>query len=391
MAKRGRKLTPMQVEYKKQQTRIKNFIRRAEKRGYKFEDNLIPEMPKRVTKKALQEIKDINQYKLYKHATYEYEVSGEVVPAREHIKLARSMAGERGYATRSVKKIMRDYGYDEYTARKKFWDDRREKERRSNDEYARSKGYRDWDDLVWHNEQRERQKEFDADVTSSYIEDTEIEVKPIYVEQEVIVPVERPKPDFHVETPEEKQERLLRELAEVQKEIEEKNATSEPVDIEQEASKHDFWNELKKSLKEKEKDARDRYYSESDYEPEIEHKGETSKSEKVLETIEAEIATWEPATNWTNYFANKKEADKDNLSAMLNNAIESEGRQIVAQRLEEQAEYAMALADQICYGSDQQGTSFAFTEFSSIIMGRKLTMVENAFWTAKAEEGGIYN
>lgn len=391
MAKRGRKLTPMQVEYKKQQKRIQNFIRRAEKKGYKFEDNLIPEMPKRVTKKALEDIKKINQYKLYRHATYEYEGSGEVVPAREHIKLARSMAGERGYATRSIKKIMRDYGYDEYTARKKYWDDRREKDRIINDEYAKSRGYRDWDDLVWHNEQRERQKEFDAREPYPYNEDTKIEVKPKYVEQEVIVPVERPKPEFHVETPEEKQQRLLRELSEVQKEIEANNVPVDKDDLQKAIENNDYWSELYKSIEDKSKGARDRYYEGSDREPETENKGTTNKADMVLSTIESEIATWSPAPNWNSYFANKKEADKNNLAAMLANAIEQEGRDTVAQRLEAQAEYALALADQICYGSDQQGTSFAFTEFSSIIMGRKLTMLENAYWTSKAEEGGTYN
>lgn len=391
MAKRGRKLTPMQVEYKKQQKRIQNFIKRAEKKGYKFEDNLIPEMPKRVTKKALEDIKKINQYKLYKHATYEYEVGGEVVPAREHIKLARSMAGERAYATRSVRKIMRDYGYDEYTARKKFWDDRREKERRSNDEYARSRGYRDWDDLVWHNEQRERQKEFESVEPYSYSEDTEIQVRPKYVEQEVIVPVERPKPDFHVETPEEKQERLLRELAEVQKEIEEKKQEEPKDDLQKAIENNPYWAELYDNINKRAEGGQERYFEDSDREPEIEEKGQTEKSWIVLEDIENEIRTWEPLENWSQYFANKKEADKDNLAAMLANAIEQEGRDNVAQRLQEQAEYSLALADQICYGSEQEGTSFAFTEFSSIIMGRKLTFLENAYWTAKAEEGGTYN
>lgn len=43
--------------WSKEVRRIRNFIKRASKRGFEFDANIIPEMPKRVTKKALQELR----------------------------------------------------------------------------------------------------------------------------------------------------------------------------------------------------------------------------------------------------------------------------------------------------------------------------------------------
>ena len=77
MGKRLKKITVNQAEYKKELTRIKRFVKRAEKRGYKFNAGILPEMPKRVTKKALEKIKSIRPEDLYKNSTYYDTVSRE--------------------------------------------------------------------------------------------------------------------------------------------------------------------------------------------------------------------------------------------------------------------------------------------------------------------------
>lgn len=53
------KKSALRQEYEKQIKRIKDSVKRAEKKGLKFDTSPVPEMPKRVTKKKLEEIKDL--------------------------------------------------------------------------------------------------------------------------------------------------------------------------------------------------------------------------------------------------------------------------------------------------------------------------------------------
>ena len=53
MAKK-RKQTEAEKLYSKQLKRIKQFIRRAEKRGFVFEEDIIPQKPKKVTKASVR-------------------------------------------------------------------------------------------------------------------------------------------------------------------------------------------------------------------------------------------------------------------------------------------------------------------------------------------------
>ena len=55
MAKR-KKQTENQKAYQKERRRLLQAVHRAEKQGYIFTEDIIPEMPKRVTKKQLENI-----------------------------------------------------------------------------------------------------------------------------------------------------------------------------------------------------------------------------------------------------------------------------------------------------------------------------------------------
>lgn len=77
MAKK-KKLTPLQQEFKKEQTRIRNAQRRLEKQGFYFTQNMIPPLPRRVTRKALQEIKDITRAELIRNALWVSQDTGEI-------------------------------------------------------------------------------------------------------------------------------------------------------------------------------------------------------------------------------------------------------------------------------------------------------------------------
>ena len=59
-----------QQEYKKEIRRIQRIITKGEKEGYIFPEDVVPKIPKRVTKKALEEIKAIKASDVYKAGTF---------------------------------------------------------------------------------------------------------------------------------------------------------------------------------------------------------------------------------------------------------------------------------------------------------------------------------
>lgn len=89
MAKK--KLTVNQQQWKKEVNRLKQFIRKAEKRGFTFND-IIPETPKRITKKQLNLIKSLTPNVLYTQAKYTDPQTGQSMTGAEGRQLERSRA-----------------------------------------------------------------------------------------------------------------------------------------------------------------------------------------------------------------------------------------------------------------------------------------------------------
>ena len=76
-------MTKNQLEFKKQQRRLKRAIKRLEKQGY-FDFNFeIPTLPKRVTKKRIEEIKGIKPKHILKNAQHVDFETGWVRSAEE--------------------------------------------------------------------------------------------------------------------------------------------------------------------------------------------------------------------------------------------------------------------------------------------------------------------
>lgn len=101
-----KKITPNQKQWEKEIRRLKQFIRRAEKRGFTWAKNVIPEKPARITKKAIARLQELTPEKLYKRARYT-DTTGKNIAGEEGRKLERSIAGKRGAATRAKKGIKR--------------------------------------------------------------------------------------------------------------------------------------------------------------------------------------------------------------------------------------------------------------------------------------------
>lgn len=106
----ARKLTQRQIEnlaeFKKQRRRIQQFKRRAEKRGYIFPENLIPDIPKTATKKDIEKLKALTPEKLYKKIKLTVDIeTGELLKksGTERRKEERRKAAKKGIETKRRK------------------------------------------------------------------------------------------------------------------------------------------------------------------------------------------------------------------------------------------------------------------------------------------------
>lgn len=103
MAKRH-KQTPTERAYSKQVRRIKQFISRAEKRGFHFNENVLPKRPNRITQASVRKLAKLTPDKLYEKAEYAGTLSyGEIVPSIEGLKLERSARANKGAETKKYK------------------------------------------------------------------------------------------------------------------------------------------------------------------------------------------------------------------------------------------------------------------------------------------------
>ena len=98
--KSSQKLTTNQMEFKKELKRIKRFIHNARKRGYEFDDNVLPKQPKRITRKKVEEIKNIKPSNLYDKAVYYDEVTHETFTGQQGRRLERHRASLKAKKTR---------------------------------------------------------------------------------------------------------------------------------------------------------------------------------------------------------------------------------------------------------------------------------------------------
>ena len=107
----------LRQEYMKQRKRIKQFINRAQKRGYEFASNLVPTIPKRVTRKQVEKLQALKPADLYKKARYASEKSyGEIITGEQARQLERKLSAQKAAQTRQLKKHISglDYDYNDY-------------------------------------------------------------------------------------------------------------------------------------------------------------------------------------------------------------------------------------------------------------------------------------
>ena len=106
----AKKKTPEQQalerEVKKQRKRIQQFVRRAQKRGFSFPENIVPTLPKKITEKTLSRYKAMTPEQLYKKSVYtDYqgtflESKAVTIKGTERRKQERHIAAVRAAQTR---------------------------------------------------------------------------------------------------------------------------------------------------------------------------------------------------------------------------------------------------------------------------------------------------
>lgn len=105
MAKK-RTLLPTERAYSAQVKRIKNFIRRAEKRGYIFNENTLPTKPKRITQASVRRLQRLRPQQLYKKAQYSGQLSeGKTVSAQTGLQLEKRARIAKAKETRERKRL----------------------------------------------------------------------------------------------------------------------------------------------------------------------------------------------------------------------------------------------------------------------------------------------
>lgn len=91
-------------EYNRERNRIKRAISRAQKRGYIFADDVIPDKPKRITQASVNRLAKLTTKKLYEKAEYvSEETHGEIIGGLEGRKLERTIAATKAQRKRKSK------------------------------------------------------------------------------------------------------------------------------------------------------------------------------------------------------------------------------------------------------------------------------------------------
>ena len=107
MAKKGKQKTELENLYEKQLKRIKQFIYRAEKRGFIFPENIIPKRPKKIKKESVGVLERLTPEKLYKKSLYVSEETGEYYKAEKRRKEERKQRARKAVKTRKERQKQR--------------------------------------------------------------------------------------------------------------------------------------------------------------------------------------------------------------------------------------------------------------------------------------------
>lgn len=312
MAKQKAQKTETQLLYEKQFKRVKQFIQRAEKRGYVFSESVKPKKLKKPTLKSVEKLSKETPEYLYTKAKYTDPTTGKIVKGTEGRKVERKLAAKK--RTLSGKRNI------EITRINTLID-----ELKNN---TKDRGYL---------------------LPKNYLDNISTQINKLDTTKESIQELE---------------------------DITEESILSSDKVIFRDPRTGGYYTGAEGLKIEAYRKKNEKKHPKTPDTP-------ISETENVLEIVEEYIDTWTPSAHWGDWFIKLKERDKNILHNMLTGAINSEGRESVAQRLQDNATRIIDLVQQILYGSggsEIEGATqinYNLAEFSAIIMGRPLTREES--------------
>lgn len=88
----------------KERRRIQSFIRRATKRGYIIPSDILPSIPKNITRASINRLKKITPKNIYEKSEYVSRETGEILTGEKGRAQERKKAAEKAKQTRQKKK-----------------------------------------------------------------------------------------------------------------------------------------------------------------------------------------------------------------------------------------------------------------------------------------------
>lgn len=359
--KKKQRLTPSQQRYEKEIANLKKRVKRAEKLGFDFPEEIIPlERPKRITKKALEELRSIRGEKLYRQAILyekpedEFYVE-EPLPPSLGIEIVKQKRRERNIANLQKRKrkeeideqlvdglnLLNEYNSLSPAEQSKFIrtlsDDDFEAFTRAQQMYGGKENVRQTDLGTG----RETGGPVLQDEGSQYAEDEEDTDEEYYSEPQ--------RPD-----------------APTAEELERKKANEEITDRKVKQWKENY--ERQKKLKKK-----DREYI---YDGDAIYAGILSRIDQFESDYRAKPDRFDKHGN---------KAASVSFKQMLNNEIRTEGFNNVMRRLDGRGIEIDNALETMLYDSDENKVSAALMQLAEIIKGRVLTQQESAEITATSE------
>lgn len=117
-------------------------------------------------------------------------------------------------------------------------------------------------------------------------------------------------------------------------------------------------------------------------EPDDENVFEVGYGEGAVMEVEEDLESWDRPLNSSDWYAERKEKDKNKMSRLFHEVLERDGADEVAKRIQNSGEVFKQLLDRILYGSDGRGDlERDFAEMAAILYGRPLTLAESIIVT----------
>jgi hypothetical protein len=338
MPKKKRALTDLEKEYRKARKRIKQLIARAENRGFAFPVSILPKEVKRVTAKSVERLQKITPESIYKKAVYIDPETGKTVKGTEGRKIERSRAARKHGSkqpTRTASKKTQGGGSVSNANIRPRSEIDKELERVNKlitnlKDTAKQRGYLFPKGFFEELEENARKMDIDSlkGITEASVLGSEKSRFKDPRTGTIFTGLEGLKIEAH------------------RKKLDEQHKLSLGTDV--------------------------------------------SETTKVLDLVKEYINNWSPSNLWTGWFSEVKGNDKKILQRILEGAISAEGKEAVAQRIQDNATEIWELLEAVLYNSGGENgrntITFDLVRFSAIIMGRPLTQGESEFLTDLSEQ-----